>query len=143
MGEVWTPRFEMRPELGPGSAERQPVDRFGDLKRPLLTEGERPLVSADIAGMEEMFAEVMQARGFLFEVFTPKESGGGKNYEVQRGNLVKVVGEETVVELEEWGGKLFEAAGSKTHDASTGKRGIVLAQLALDLYRFESKLRTH
>lgn len=145
MGEAYRlspPEFEFRPELGSRKAERQPVDRFDELKRLLLTEGGKPLVSADIAGMEEMFTEVMRARGFSFEIFTPEQSGGGKNYDVQRENLVKVAGETTVTELEEWGEQLFEAAGRKTHDASTGKTGIVVAQVALDLYRFAAKLRT-
>ena len=136
------PEFEYRPELGPNGVERQPVDRFGKLKRVLLTEGEKPLVASDIAGMEEEFTEVLRARGFSFEVFTPEQSGGGKNYEVQRGNLVRVVGEPTVVALEEWGEALFNAAGRKTHDKSTGRRGIVVAQVVLDLYRFAAKLRT-
>ena len=146
MGEGYRPlipEFEYRPELGPNRVERQPVDRFGELmKRLLLTEGEKPLVLEDIAGMEEMFREVMEARGFKFEVFSPEQFGGGKNYETQRGNLVKVVGEETVTALEAWGKQLFEAAGRKTHDAKTGKRGIVVAQVVLDLYRFAAKLRT-
>jgi len=117
MGEGYRPLipgFEYRPELGPNRVERQPVDRFGELmKRLLLTEGEKPLVLEDIAGMEEMFREVMEARGFKFEVFSPEQFGGGKNYETQRGNLVKVVGEETVTALEAWGKQLFEAAGRK------------------------------
>ena len=145
MGEGYRPlipEFEYRPELGPNRVERQPVDRFGELKRLLLTEGERPLVSSDIAGMEEMFVEVLMKRGFSFEVFAADKSGGGKNYEVQRGNLVKIVGEPTVLVLEDWGEQLFEAAGRKTHDAKTGKRGIVVAQVVLDLYRFAAKLRT-
>src|SRR3989344_6171855 len=146
MGEGYRPLipgFEYRPELGPNRVERQPVDRFGELmKRLLVTEGEKPLVLEDIAGMEEMFREVMEARGFKFEVFSPEQFGGGKNYETQRGNLVKVVGEETVTALEAWGKQLFEAAGRKTHDAKTGKRGVVVAQVVLDLYRFAAKLRT-
>ncbi len=144
MGEAYrpsVPEFEYRPELGPKGVERQPVDYFGELKRLLLTEGERPLVSSDIAGMEDAFTEVLLARGFSFEVFTPEQSGGGKNYEVQRGNLVKAVGEPTVAALEDWGEQLFEAAGRKTHDASTGRTGIVVAQVVLDLYRFAAKLR--
>ncbi len=145
MGEAWkplVPEFERRPELGPNRVERRPVDRFEQLKHLLLTEGGRPLVSADIAGMEEAFTEVMKARGFSFEIFAPEQSGGGPNYEVQRGNLVKVAGEETVAALEGWGETLFNAAGRKTHDKSTGKRGIVVAQVVLDLYRFAAKLRT-
>lgn len=136
------PEFEYRPELGPNKVERQPVDRFDELKRIFLTEGEKPLVSADIAGMEELFTEVLRARGFSFEVFRPEQSGGGKNYEVQRKNLVKIAGETTVTDLEEWGEQLFEAAERETHDASTGKTGIVIAQVVLDLYRFAAKLRT-
>lgn len=142
MSEAFAPKFEYRPELGPNDAERQPVDRFDELKRIFLTEGKKPLISEDIAGMEEMFVEVLTQRGFEFGVISPEKSGGGKNYDVQRGNLVKVVGEPTVAELEEWGGKLFEVAGRKTHDKSTGKTGIVVAQVVLDLYRFADKLRT-
>ena len=47
-----------------------------------------------------------------------------------------------VLVLEDWGEQLFEAAGRQTHDAKTGKRGIVVAQVVLDLYRFAAKLRT-
>ena len=130
------------PEYGDHGLERQPDDRFGKLKQILLTEGGDLLVSADIDGMEEMFVDVLRARGFLFEVFAPEQSGGGKNYEVQRENLVKVVGGRVVTALEGWGEQLFEAAGRKTHDKSTGKTGIVVAQVALDLYRFAAKLRT-
>lgn len=130
------------PEYDEPGAEYQPVDRFAELKKKLLTEGEKPLVPADIAGMEEEFREVMEAREFRFNVFASEQSGGGKNYDVQRENLLRVVGEETVAKLEEWGEKLLEAAGRKTRDHSTGRTGIVVAQVALDLYRFAAKLRT-
>src|SRR3989344_3488405 len=141
-GGEFEPDIESRTEKDPSRPELTSVDRFGELKRLLLTEGERPLVSSDIAGMEEMFGEVLMKRGFSFEVFAADKSGGGKNYEKQRGNLVKIVGEPTVLVLEDWGEQLFEAAGRKTHDAKTGKRGIVVAQVVLDLYRFAAKLRT-
>lgn len=135
------PEFEYRPELGPRKPELAPVDRFDELKLKLLKE-RGDLIPADIAGMEEMFVEVLKQRSFKFEVFTPEQSGGGRNYGVQRENLVKVVDEPTVAELEKWGERLFEAAGRKTYDASTGKTGIVVAQVVLDLYRFAAKLRT-
>lgn len=131
-----SPVFEYRPELGEPGPESTPVDRFGDLKRVLVTEGKRPLVSADIAGMEEMFREVMEERGFKFEVFAENGSGGGKKYSEQRANLLKVVDEETVTALEDWGERLFEVADRGTHDKSTGKTGVVVVQVVQDLYRF-------
>lgn len=139
MGEKFRgsdPDFESRPERGPVWVERAPVDRFGNLKRILDTEGERPLVSADIAGMEEMFVEVLKARGFKLEVFTENGSGGGKNYREQKANLLLAVDAETVQALEDWGEQLFKAAGRSTHDKSTGKTGIVVVQVVQDLYRF-------
>lgn len=134
--------IEGKPEHGPMGMEVTPPNRFDDLKRILATEGEEPLQSADLAGMEEMFEGVLKERGFEFGVISPEKSGGGKKYDVQRENLVKVVGETTVIELEGWGEKLFSEAGRKTYDVSTGKTGVVLAQVVLDLYRFAARLRT-
>jgi|CXWL01.1.fsa_nt_gi hypothetical protein len=133
---------ESRHEAMEPKPEFEPVDRFAELKRLLRTEGNKPLVSADIAGMEEMFVEVLRASGFAFEIIPPEKSGGGPDYEVQRGNLIKVAGEETVAALEAWGEGLFAAAERKTHDKKTGKSGVAIAQVVLDFYRFAAKLRT-
>lgn len=138
--------IEGRPERGPRRAELVPVDRFAELMDK-LTEGRRHLVSADIGGMEDEFREVMEERGFVFEVISPEKSGGGPNYEVQRANLVTAfgggeIGEERVAALEQWGERLFDEAGRGTHDHSTHKKGVAIPQVVLDLYRFAARLRT-